>query len=94
MRRPGGRLKRAAARRDARGDGCVDIQRSNNFNKSKSLPGNSKSNYSRSQPRQKTFTVNKAARMIGARSGPDPAARQHVLTSILAKKRRRTLQRK
>lgn len=91
-------MKRAAARRDARGDGCVDIQRSNNFNKSESLPENSKSNYSRSHPQQKTFTVNKAAGMIGARCGRDPAgARQRVLTSMLAKKRRRrrrTLQRK
>lgn len=90
-------MKRAAARRDARGDGCVDIQRSNNFNKSKRLPENSKSNYSRSHPRQKTFTVNKAARMIGARCGRDPAAAsRRVLTSLLAKKRRRrrTLERK
>lgn len=71
MRSPGGRVKGAAARRDARGDGCVDIQRSNNFNKSRSLPENSKSNYSRSHPRRKTFTVNKAGRMIGARARPD-----------------------
>lgn len=67
-------MKGAAARRDARGDGCVDIQRSNNFNKSRSLPENSESNYSRSHPQQKTFTVNKAAGKIGARARPDISA--------------------